>query len=96
LVTLNQPKAVIYVPVDIFETSRFAVRQMRQGGLLADSGTISLPPTYFFFCWSFAQFDAGQLKVVGIGAFGYLTLLAARPLAKSKLGHLATLLLCVR
>jgi hypothetical protein len=27
---LNQPKAVIYVPVDIFETSTFAVPQMRQ------------------------------------------------------------------
>jgi hypothetical protein len=31
VVMLNQPKAVIYVPVDIFETSTFAMRQMRQG-----------------------------------------------------------------
>jgi len=28
LVTLNQPSAVIYVPVDIFENNTFAVRQM--------------------------------------------------------------------
>jgi hypothetical protein len=42
---------------------------------LAEFGIVSLPPTFFLLV--IAQFNAGQLKVVGIGAVGYLTLLAA-------------------
>jgi hypothetical protein len=57
---LNQPKAVIYVPVDIFETSTFAVPQMRQDILgEAVSWQNSELSAYhrYIFCWSSAQFD---------------------------------------
>jgi hypothetical protein len=70
----NQSKALIYVPVDIFETSTFAVRQLRQNilGEAVSWQNSELPACHrdIFSLLVIAQFDAGQLKVVGIGAVG--------------------------
>jgi hypothetical protein len=70
---LNQPKALIYVPVDIVETSMVAVRQMPKhlGDAVSwqNSELSACTPTYFL-SLVIALFDPRQLKVVGIGAVG--------------------------
>jgi hypothetical protein len=74
---LNQPSAVICVPVDIFETSTFACGKCAKTSLERRSlGRFRnyQPATDIFFTDIFslviAQFDGRAIEVVGRGAVG--------------------------